>query len=421
MKFSFLQRLSNIWALSRSIENPSVPLSMAGIMGNPTATGKTVTPENALSFSAVWASMQAIGGDIGSLPIGIYKKDGSNKATALDHKYYNLIHSEPNPQMTAPVFYQGLMTNVLSWGNGYAEIIRKGAIIKQFNLHKSSEITPYRSDKGNIFYKINGTGKEIPARDMIHIPGLSFDGLVGKSPITVARENIGLGLALQEFGNRFFGNGANLNGVLEHPATLSPEARKNVKESWQQTYGGLSKAQSTALLEEGMKYTSISIPPEDAQFLQTRQFSIDDIARIYRIPPHKIGDLTRSTNNNIEQQSIEYVVDTLNNWVVRIEKEFDRKIFNENEKGIYFTKMNLNSLLRGDIKSRGNWYSQGRQWGWFSINDILKLEDMNTIANGDDRLVPLNMTTVEKMKMNGQPSKEEIGKIVIFLKEHNYG
>lgn len=228
--------------------------------------------------------------------------------------------------------------------------------------------------------------------EVLHIPGLGFDGLVGYSPIAMAKNAIGLAIATEEYGAKFFANGAAPSGVLEHPGTIKDPSR--VREAWQSQFGGSSNSGKVAVLEEGMKYTPISISPEQAQFLETRKFQINEIARIFRVPPHMVGDLEKSSFSNIEQQSLEFVKYTLDPWVVRWEQSIMRGLLSPDEKKQYFAKFNVDGLLRGDYQSRMNGYAVGRQNGWMSANDIRELENMDRIPaeeGGDMYLINGNM------------------------------
>jgi len=228
--------------------------------------------------------------------------------------------------------------------------------------------------------------------DVLHIPGLGFDGLVGYSPIAMAKNAIGMAIACEEYGAKFFANGAAPGGVLEHPGTVKDPAR--IRESWQNTFGGSANANKVAVLEEGMKYTPIAISPEQAQFLETRKFQINEIARIFRVPPHMVGDLEKSSFSNIEQQSLEFVKYTLEPWVIRWEQSISRSLLSRDEKKQYFVKFNLEGLLRGDYQSRMNGYATARQNGWMSANDIRELENLDRIPaedGGDLYLINGNM------------------------------
>ena len=263
-----------------------------------------------------------------------------------------------------------------------------------------------RDDKGRLYYEYQVSNEDAPTMkgnlvrlqpsDVLHIPGLGFDGLVGYSPIAMAKNAIGMAIACEEYGAKFFANGAQPSGVLEHPGTIKDPRR--VRESWTQTFGGSQNANKVAVLEEGMKYTPISISPEQAQFLETRKFQLNEIARIFRVPPHMVGDLEKSSFSNIEQQSLEFVKYTLDPWVSRWEQGMVRSLLAAEEKKSYFIKFNVDGLLRGDYQSRMNGYAIGRQNGWMSANDIRELENLDCIPQeqgGDLYLINGNMTKLE--------------------------
>ena len=258
------------------------------------------------------------------------------------------------------------------------------------------KMTVDRTEKGELFYLYNKDGISYPLRcdEVFHIPGLGFDGLVGYSPIAMAKNAIGMALATEEYGAKFFANGANPGGVLEHPGIVKDPSK--IRESWNALYQGSNNAQRIAVLEEGMKFQSIGIPPEQAQFLETRKFQLNEIARIFRVPPHMVGDLDRSSFSNIEQQSLEFVMYTLDPWVIRWEQAIQRALFSPDEKQEHFVKFNVNGLLRGDYQSRMQGYAVGRQNGWLSADDIRELEDMNKLPDGlgERYLVNGNMVDV---------------------------
>ena len=272
----------------------------------------------------------------------------------------------------------------------YAQIIRngKGAIIELYPL-LPDKMEVYRSDiTGEIYYiytDTKGQRHTLSNNDVLHIPGLGYDGLIGYSPIAMTKNAIGLSIAAEEYGARFFANSANPSGVLEHPGVLK-DPRK-LRESWNEVYGGTSNSHRVAVLEEGVTFKAISIPPNEAQFLETRKFQINEICRIFRVPPHMVADLEKSSFSNIEQQSLDFIVNTIRPWLVRIEQSICQKLLSVNEKGVYFVKFNVDGMLRGDFASRMNGYAIARQNGWMSTNDIRELEDMNKIPTelGGDR------------------------------------
>ncbi|MHC1731980.1 MAG: phage portal protein [Bacteroidales bacterium] len=364
-----------------------------------TIAGKTVNEKTAMQTSAVYACVRILAETIASLPLQIYKRTETGKEKAIDHQLYFLLHDEPNPEMTSFVFRETLMSHLLLWGNAYAQIIRdgRGNVLALYPL-LPDRMTVDRASNGELYYEYRKDTGTVTLRpwEVLHIPGLGFDGLVGYSPIAMAKNAIGMAIATEEYGAKFFANGANPGGVLEHPGVVKDPAR--IRESWNAVYQGSGNAHRVAVLEEGMKFQSIGIPPEQAQFLETRKFQINEIARIFRIPPHMIGDLEKSSFSNIEQQSLEFVKYTLDPWVVRWEMAIQRALFKPTEKKEYFVKFNVDGLLRGEYEARMNGYAIGRQNGWLSSNDIRELEDLNRIPEdlgGDLYLVNGNMTKLQ--------------------------
>lgn len=367
-----------------------------------TVAGKAVTERSAMQMTAVYSCVRILAEAVAGLPLHFYRyKDDGSKEKAIDSNLYHLLHDEPNPEMSSFVFRETLMTHLLLWGNAYAQIIRngKGEVIALYPL-MPNKMSVDRDENGKLYYtyqRSQDEGKEagtvtLSTRDVLHIPGLGFDGLVGYSPIAMAKNAIGLAIATEEYGAKFFANGAAPSGVLEHPGTIKDPAR--LRENWNSTFGGSANSGKVAVLEEGMKYTPISISPEQAQFLETRKFQINEIARIFRVPPHMVGDLEKSSFSNIEQQSLEFVKYTLDPWIIRWEQSLNRALLNGDEKKTYFFKFNVEGLLRGDYQSRMNGYAIARQNGWMSANDIRELENLDKISaedGGDLYLVNGNM------------------------------
>ena len=360
-----------------------------------------------MQMTAVYSCVRILAEAIAGLPLHLYRytPDGS-KVKAVDHPLYLLLHDEPNPEMSSFVFRETLMTHLLLWGNAYAQIIRngKGEVVALYPL-MPNRMSVDRDKHGQLYYTytrasdeaptMNGMTVLLPPSDVLHIPGLGFDGLVGYSPIAMAKNAIGLAIATEEYGAKFFANGAAPSGVLEHPGTIKDPSR--VREAWMSQFGGSANSGKVAVLEEGMKYTPISISPEQAQFLETRKFQINEIARIFRIPPHMVGDLEKSSFSNIEQQSLEFVKYTLDPWVIRWEQSIQRILLSPEEKKSYFAKFNVEGLLRGDYASRMTGYATARQNGWMSANDIRALENLNPISEeegGDAYLVNGNMIPI---------------------------
>lgn len=394
--------------LFRSRDKPMTDSTAGGayrfFFGGSTS-GKIVTERSSMQMTAVYSCVRILAEAVAGLPLQFYRytEDGS-KEKAVDHSLYFLLHDEPNPEMTSFVFRETLMTHLLLWGNAYAQIIRngKGEVVALYPL-MPNRMTVDRNEKGQLYYSyqtskdeavtMKGSTVILKPQDVLHIPGLGFDGLVGYSPIAMAKNTIGMAIACEEYGAKFFANGATPSGILEHPGTVKDPAK--VRESWNSAFGGSSNSNKVAVLEEGMKYTPISISPEQAQFLETRKFQIDEIARIFRVPPHMVGDLEKSSFSNIEQQSLEFVKYTLDPWVSRWEQSMMRSLLSQDEKSQYFIKFNVDGLLRGDYQSRMSGYSIGRQNGWMSANDIRELENLDRIPaeqGGDLYLINGNMT-----------------------------
>lgn len=385
-----------------------------------TTSGKPVNERTAMQTTAVYACVRILAEAVASLPLHVYEyQDDGGKKLVHDHPLYYLLHDEPNPEMTSFVFRETLMSHLLIWGNAYAQIIRDGAgrVLGLYPL-LPDKMEVQRDDKGNIYYVYSRNSDENPtfkeygniklkAEDVLHIPGLGFDGLIGYSPIAMAKNAVGMTLACEEYGASFFANGANPGGVLEHPGVLKDPSK--VRESWNSVYRGVSNAHKIAVLEEGMKYQQIGIPPEEAQFLETRKFQINEIARLYRIPPHMVGDLDKSSFSNIEQQSLEFVKYTLDPWVIRWEQSLQRSLLLPGEKGKYFIKLNVDGLLRGDYQSRMNGYAVGRQNGWFSANDIREMENMNPIPDEEGGNLYLINGAMTKLADAGAFAKTDTG------------
>lgn len=371
-----------------------------------TTSGKPVNERTAMQMTAVYSCVRILSEAVAGLPLHLYRyTEGGGKEKALTHPLYRLLHDEPNPEMTSFNFRETLMGHLLLYGNAYAQIIRnaRGEVVGLYPL-MPNKMTVDRDSAGRLYYLYTRgsddspvdteTGQVyLPPEQVLHIPGLGYDGIVGYSPLAMAKNAVGLAIATEEYGAKFFANGAAPGGVLEHPGTIKDPQR--VKDSWNAAYQGSGNAHRIAVLEEGMKYQPIGISPEQAQFLETRKFQINEIARIYRVPPHMVGDLEKSSFSNIEQQSLEFVKYTLDPWICRWEQALKRRLFTEEEKQEYFVKFNVDGLLRGDYQSRMNGYAVARQNGWMSANDIRELENLDRIPaeeGGDLYLVNGSMT-----------------------------
>ena len=393
----------------RSRDKPKNYLGGLSFLFGDTTAGQTVNEKTSMQLTAVYACVRVLAESIAGLPVHIYRNNGKGKERVADHPLCRILHDEPNPDMTSFVFRETMMSHLLLWGNAYAQILkaRGGQVIGLFPLlpdkmkvdrdpkTKKLVYTYTKSDDQNPNFK-GASQIELKQEQVLHIPGLSFDGLVGYSPIALAKNTVGMALACDEYGAKFFENGARPGGILKHPGVLKDPAK--VRENWQAVYGGAGNTGRVAVLEEGMEYQPLSLPPEEAQFLQTRKFQIEEIARLFRIPPHMLGDLDRATFANIEQQSLEFVKYTLNPWVIRWEQALQKALLSDKEKEEYFIRFNVDGLLRGDYASRMQGYSIGRQNGWLSVNDIRELEDMNPLPEGEGGelyLVNGNMTKLK--------------------------
>ena len=371
-------------------------------------SGVQVDELRSLQTSAVYACVKILAETVASLPLHLFKKGkGGKSEMAEQHPLFSCLYEMPNDEMTSFEFREMMMTSLLLWGNAYARKIRKNGHVTELWYLKPQLMTVERDTQtGRIKYTysddITNQTYEYKPEQIFHIKGLSLDGVTGLSPISQAREAVGLSLATEEYGAKFFGNGARPGGVLEHPGILKDPEK--LRESWNKVYQGTRNSHKVAVLEEGMKYHTIGIAPEDAQFLETRKYQVNEICRIFRVPPHLVGDLERATFSNIEHQSIEFVQHTIRPWLVRWEQAISRSLLDEKERLLYFSRFNVDGLMRGDYKSRMEGYAIGRQNGWLSANDIRHLEDLPPIPKeqgGDAYLVNGNMTAVSKENKEG--------------------
>lgn len=378
----------------------SGPITMADLASlwsyGPTDSGMYVSEQTAMAYSAVYCAIRVLSESIASLSLKVYSLDNDNsRKVASGHPVYRLLHDAPNPEMTPAVFKETIQSHVVGWGNGYAKIVRD-------NSNRPVELWPLLPDRtypqrrnGDLIY-VTQVGEEkeeiLDKSNVLHIPGLGYNGLRGFSPISLARQSIGLGLSLEQFDARFFQNGAWLGGVLEHPGQLGQDAARTLRESWSKKHSGTVNAWKPAILEEGMKWNQVKLPADDAMFLQLRKFQVTEIARWYRVPPHMLGDLERATFSNIEQQGTEFARYTLGIWLTKWEEEISRKLL----QGRYEVNFDVSDFLRGDTTARYDSYQKGRLGGWLSINDVRRHEGLNPVPNGDDYLQPTNYTPVGK-------------------------
>ena len=380
--------------------------SRFGFFFGGSTSGKAVNERTAMQMTAVYACVRVLSEAVAGLPLHVYRyrEDGS-KEKALKHPLYRLLHDEPNPEMSSFNFRETLMGHLLLYGNAYAQIIRngRGEVMGLYPL-MPAKMTVDRDSVGNLYYLYSRGSDDapeagengqvyLPPDQVLHIPGLGYDGIVGYSPIAMAKNAVGLGIATEEYGAKFFANDASPSGILEHPGVLKNPDK--VRESWNKLFRGSVNSHQIAVLEEGLKYQPIGISPDQAQFLETRKFQLNEIDRIFRVPPHMVGDLEKSSFSNIEQQSLEFVKYTLEPWLMRWEQAMGRRLFTDSEKESYFIRFNVEGLLRGDYESRMNGYAVARQNGWMSANDIRELENLDRIPaelGGDLYLVNGSMT-----------------------------
>jgi HK97 family phage portal protein len=379
-------------------------LANGGSFSAPGTSGAVAVNEfTAVTLSAVWACVRVIAESVAQLPLLVLEKTGKgSKRLAEEHPAYLLLEDEPNPRQTSFNFMELMVATCVLWGNAYA-LIERDALYQPIGLHwvHPRNVSVYQYE-GELWYWVTGEGAPRPAAEMLHVAGLGFNGVTGRSVLSIMRENMALGLSAQKFGTNFYENGANIGGVLETAAKIDDKTIDRLRAQLANNNGGLQNSHKPLILEQGLTYKRVGMPPADAQFIETRKIQAEEIARAFRVPQHKIGMLERSTNNNIEHQGLEFVTDTLGPWLVRIEKEFKRKLLRQDQKRTYSVKFNYDGLLRGDYKARGEFYKALWGMGAMSANDICDMEDRDHVAGGDERFVPLNMvptSLIEKVLM----------------------
>jgi len=376
---------------------PHLAQAMAG---NANTTGRPVTPATAVGSTAVWAAVRIISESIATLPLRVYERRNGGRVIATEHPLYPILHDRPNPRQTAVEYREQQLASLLLWGNAYTWIdrypsgrprylwpIRPDRVTARIDVATENDPVP------SLVYVVSthdGGQRVYSADEILHVRGLSSDGLMGLSPIAVHRDAVGLEQAEREFAGRFFGNNGRPGGVLKVAGRLSNDAAVRLKQSWETAHRGLENAHRVAVLEEGIEWQSMGMPLQDAQFVEQRRFSIEEIARIFRVPLHLMGDLQRATYSNIEHQSIEFVVHTIRPWCVRLEQAYATLLYPSERQALY-VEHSVDALLRGDIKSRYDAYAVARQWGWLSVNEIRALENLNSVGvDGDSLIQPLN-------------------------------
>lgn len=413
MNWKFWEKTASPEILAASPENPSTNLSnpaswLVDLFGGTTDAGVQVSERSSMTASAVYGCVMLIAKTIGSLPLKVYRRKANGDSIEVpDTLPYYLLHDEPNPAMTSCAWREFLTANVLLGGNAYAAIGRNQAnqVIDLFPI-PSSAVTPERVDGRNRYHVRVGDGaiEIIDQSDMIHVPGLGFDGVKGLSVITAAaRQAVGLALATEQHGSKLFSNGARLGVVLKHPKTLSKEAQARLKAQFDQQHGGLSNAFKSMVLEEGLDVTNISMTSEDAQFLETRRFQVEDIARFFGVPPHMIGHTDKQTSwgTGVEQNTLGFLIFTLLPWLTRFEQEFNRKLF---PRSPFYAQFKVQGLMRGDSSARSAYYASGHQNSWLTTNEIRKAEDLPPVPGGDTLFVQTNLAPMQQLIAGPSPA-----------------
>lgn len=380
-------------------------------------SGERIDALAAMQTGAVYACVHVISETIASLPIHLYEKTrAGRKQVAVGHPLDELVHRRPNQNQTPFEFFEMLAGHFSLRGNAYALIARDGIGVSALIPMHPAQMSPIRLDNGRIVYDYidRGSTRRYSADEILHIKGLTDDGLIGIGPLQLARTAIGSARSTERYAARFFANNGRPSGVLKTDSQIStdPEKSKAIKEQiradWMAMVAG-ERQHGVAILDQGLGWQEVGVAPEDAQMLETRKFDAINIARWFRMPPHKIGALDRATWGNIESQNIEFATDTIGPPCGRIEQYLDRALLTPEQRQRFYFKFNLSGLLRGDIKSRYDSYAIARQWGWLSINDIRSLEDMNPIDGGDEYLSPLNMTPAGSREAPAAPEDSEDG------------
>lgn len=387
-------------------------------LGADTHSKINVTEDTAMRFSAVYAAIRIIAETVASLPIKVFeRKAGGGRAEVSSHPVSTLMAVEPNRDMTPMVYRETSQSHILSWGNSFDEIVMngRGEAVELIPRHPS-RVRPFRSNSGMLQYDItydSGENRTLDRSQVMHVPGLGGDGIVGWSPIRLMRESIGMGLAAERFGARFYGNAARPSMVAKHKGVLGDEAYARLKKDLDNQYSA-DNSHGVLLFEDDMDVTILTMPLEEAQFLESRKFQVVDIARIYRIPPHMLAEMDRATFSNIEQQSLDFEKHTLRPWLVRREQEVNRKLFSGRQKGRYFIKHVVEGLLRADINTRFSAYAMAFQNGWLNIDEIREREDLNPLPDGQGQVyvIPLNLQPVDDIgeegdSLDGDPPQED--------------
>ncbi|WP_047244136.1 phage portal protein [Chromobacterium subtsugae] len=395
--------IKSVWPFQRksATADANDELIRQMLAGYASKTGASVTPQTVMRVSACYASVRNISEDLAKLPLHLYKRMPRGKERAIKHPLYAVLNSRPNSWQTPFEFVQLLTAMMVLRGNGYARVVRGfgSRVLELIPLHPD-RVEVKQLDDLSLRYdysRPDGRRVQLEQGDVLHLRGLTLDGVRGVSPIAYARESFGLALAAEEHGARMFGGRVTGPGVLKAPGKLSDTAFERLREGWEER-GGLENSSKPVILEEGLSWESLGLKLSDLQFLETRKFQVEEIARLYRMPLHKINSMDKATFSNIEHQSQEYVTDTLLPWARRWEQAIARDLLGETDQDDFYSAFLFNSLLRGDAKSRCEFYRGMSGIGVLTPNMILEMEDMDTYEGGDVRLVPLNMVPVDMVR-----------------------
>ena len=387
-----LQSIQNIFSRPQKKEERSINYQL------PFGPTTQVSPTTALTFSAVWAAMRLLSESISTLPVGVFRKENNGDNVEVDSDLSFLVKYQPNSYQNKITFYEKIIMDMLSDGNSYVQIVRNrnGRVLELLPL-KYGDVNTYTLDN-KLYYSNDDSGETFGSEDILHFKMITGpDGITGLSPIEQCKNAIGWGMDVQTYSSTFFRNGGKLSGILESDRALSEQAIDRLRNSFNKNYGTLSGSNQTAVLEEGLKYKSISVTPDQAQFLASRQFSIQEVARIFGLPPHLLKDLSASSFNNIEMQSQEFVSYSLMPYISKIELEMSLKLFRRNNIGREYIKFNVNGLLRGNVKDRADYYKTAITNGWMTVNEVREKEDLNKVDDGDSNYIQMNMTTINQI------------------------
>lgn len=397
-----------------TLENPDNKLR-AALAVPESESGIHVNQKVALSNMAVYNSVRLVSESIASLPLKTYRRrETRGKDEARDHILWDLLHKKPNPEMTSMSWRETSSAHVLLWGNSFSLIRERNDGLPRALWPIHPRRVDVRRVGGRIKYDITNESDdtETPTEsvlldrdEVLHIPGLSFNGRVGLSPIANARRALGFAIATEKHGARFFKNDATPGGVLRHPQTLTEQAKNNIRRSWNKRHRGSENSHKISILEEDMEWQETGIPLQDAQFIEAQKYSDVEVARLFNVPPHKIKNLENATFSNIEEQNLEYVIDTLRPWLVRYEQGYDTQLVPPEDDRVFVEHV-VDGLLRGDAETRSEYYSSGIQNGWFSVNDVREKENMNPVEGGDKHFVQLNLMELSSGNVNANKLDE---------------